>query len=277
LEGVVKFGKDRSHRGGEPIYKANKSNPDGSKEACMIYTSLEGEGRISKAREKIINFMVSNYIILELLPEDSRSVYAPKMIGHKVIEKNDEKGFIDREYCVSYELRHLAYSIPKITPKDYAEFLGRDIARFMYCGLNNEPRHIRPNFRDNSFRTSMIDMITEPRVFKWIVADSYTIGGANYGRQLEDENDFFKGVSNYFLNTYLPDRMRTDDTIIKLNSIFSCSFVEEVKRLKGIDVTDRFSLIYLEELKKYRKKISLFLNRRKGVHRKSIIKTHSRR
>jgi len=244
LEGVVKFGKDRSHRGGEPIYKA-KFNSDGSKEACMIYTSLEREYQRNIAREKIINFMTSNYIILELLPGDSRSVYAPEVIGHKVIEENKEKDFIDIEYYVRYEFRHLAFSAPGITPEDYAKFLGRDIARFMFCGLNNIARHIRPNFRDNSFRTCMIDMYeSDPRVFTWVCVDSYPEGSGNYQGLIDlCENAFFESVADYFLNAYLTDEEKTYDLVKELQLIFTDSFVEEVERLKSIDVSDRFNSI----------------------------------
>lgn len=243
MEGVVKFGDNRT-RFGEPIYKANKYNSDGSKEMCMIYISWEGEARVrSIARDKVINFMVSKYVIEEILLEDSRSVYVPDVIGHKVIEEYQDKRILNKEYYLSYEPRHIPSNIVGISLEDYAKYLGRDIARFMYCGMNNVPRHLRPNFRNNSFRTCMIDLdVTDPRVFDWILADSYSVGGANYQGLLMLEEYFFTDAPDSFLNALLPDQMRTDDVIKKLYAIYSDSFIEEVKGLKGVDVSHQFKI-----------------------------------
>lgn len=235
LEGIIK-GQERSgwigiiHLGLWPTQK-------GFEKKYIIHTSLEGKTRTRRNVEadKIQGFFMAKYI-MRILLDTSRTVYTPAIKGHKIVYHDKEKGILNREIYVNYEPRHLAFKTEGATPKEYAYLLGRDIASFMFVGMTNAPRHIRPNFSRNSIRkTCMIDIDQfDPRTFHWNPVDLYPRDNLNYNILLGHETLFFHNVSLYFLDNLLPKELDNHDKIAnQLKSDYLEGAVEKIRRLKG--------------------------------------------
>lgn len=241
LEGIVK-GEERSrYRGAINVGLLSAQN---SLEKKYIVHTLYG-GPLGEARAieeaKIKGYMTANYI-LKLLPENLRTVYVPTLRGHKTVFEDRKKGIVTREIYVDYEKRQLPFATPGLTTEEYASLLGINIARFMLIGMVNAPRHLRPNFREGSFRTCMIDLDPhDANVFAWTIVDLFPKKSLNYRALLDREDVFLKGVSDYFFNSELPENVSDRKTVDKkLRRMYLDSFVEEIKSLKGSKATPRF-------------------------------------
>ncbi len=246
LEGVIK-GEDRSgwfgiiHVGLWPVN-------GGFENRYIIHTSIEGSGNKARNVEmhKIRGFFKAKRVMRAMLDSD-RTVYTPAIKGHKIIHFNEERDIQTRDIYVNYEPRILAYNECGITPKEFACFLGRDIARFMALGMNNAPRHIRPNFSRPSIRqTCMIDLDRfDPRTFYWNAVDRYPKDNMNYSVLLQHELSFLRDVKYYFLMNHLPKGVPEQQDIIEgIQSSYFDGFADEVINIKGTDagaaIVDRF-------------------------------------
>lgn len=235
LEGVIK-GENRGGFSGGIVHLGLFPSTKGLEKKYIIHTSLGGSSRKIRNVEKlkIIAYMVAKYVI-QLLPEELRTIYVPKIRGHKVVLEYKKGEILNREIYVDYEPRHLVFQDTGIQPKQYASFLGRDIARLMFVGMTNVPRHIRPNYNNCCFKTCMIDLDSyDPNTFCWNIADLYSTKSLNYSILLEHEVAFLKKVSDYFLNALLPKKLNESKKISReLKITYLQSFFEEIKILKG--------------------------------------------
>jgi len=222
MEGVIK-GQERSGWIGI-IHVGLWPTPEGQKKKYIIHTSLEGSNRYGRNVEgdKIYGFFMAKHIMRTLF-DSSRTVYTPAIQGHKIIYTDQKKGKIIRDIYVNYEPRHLACTTPGMSPEAYACLLGRDIARFMFIGMTNAPRHIRPNFsRDSVRKTCMIDLDQyDPRTFHWNPVDLYPRNRINYYILLEHERTFFHDVALYFLDIHVPKEWdHRQETAKKLKRVY---------------------------------------------------------
>jgi hypothetical protein len=239
LEGIIK-GQDRS--GWIGIIHVGLWPTSGEFEKkYIIHTSLEGNGRTVRNVEldKITGFFMAKYVMKNMY-DSSRTVYTPAIKGQKIVYDNKVRQIRIRDVYVNYEPRHLAFTTDGITPEEYASYLGRDIVRFLYVGMTNAPRHVRPNFARNSIRkTCMIDLDQyDPRTFHWNPVDRYSPDSINYAELLKHETVFFHDVALYFLNNLLPnDLPNRAETVLKLKSHYADGAIEEIKNLKGSRIT----------------------------------------
>lgn len=246
LDGVIK-GEDRSgwigiiHVGLWPV------NGDFEKR-YIIHTSIEGSGHRARNVEmhKIRGFFKAKRVMNTMMDE-TRTVYTPAIRGHKIQRVDEKLDVTTRDIYVNYEPRILAYNECGISPNEFAYFLGRDIARFMVVGMNNAPRHIRPNFSRPSIRkTCMIDLDHfDPRTFYWNAVDRYPKDHMNYTVLLQHEVSFLRDIKYYFLMNHLPQGIpENEDIIHSIQSSYFEGFADELKNLKGNDagsaIIDRF-------------------------------------
>ena len=240
FEGVVK-GEDRSGWIGKINVGLWPTN-DGFEKRYIIHTSLEGTGykRRNVEVDKIKGFFMAKHVMRAMMDE-SRTVYTPAIKGQKVIHDDRNRDLRIREIYTNYEPRILAYNDKGIAPDDYSFFLGRDMARFMYVGMTNAPRHIRPNYSRPSVRkTCMIDLDTfDPRTFYWNTTDRHSHESLNYQVLIKHETNFFHDVGLYFLHRLLPDAYKSDKKMIqKLRSCYLQGFAQEINNIKGSRQSD---------------------------------------
>ena len=90
----------------------------------------------------------------------------------------------------------------------------------------------------------MVDLDSrDPHTFYFISADLFPKESLNYQALSDKEISFFKYVANDFFKTLFPGNIKESaNEIEKLMSSYFNGFVEEVKRLKGWDVSERFQL-----------------------------------
>ena len=241
LEGIVK-GEDRSGWIGI-IHVGLWPTSDGFEKKYIIHTSLEGKGHKSRNVEadKIKGFFIAKRI-MNTMYDDTRTVYTPAIKGHRILQDDEDRRIVIRDVYVNYEPRILPYNEEGVTSKDYAYFLGRDMTRFMYVGMTNAPRHIRPNFSRSSIRkTCMIDLDQfDPRTFYWNAVDRYPIDSVSYDVLLKHEAVFLHDVGLYFLENHLPKVLNNRERIVKdLKSCYFNGFADEVKSMKGNKISSK--------------------------------------
>lgn len=235
LEGVIK-GQERSGWIGI-IHLGLWPSDSGLEKKYIIHTSLEGGGRTHRNVEgtKIHGFFMAKHVMNTMYGKD-RTVYTPAVQGHKIVYQDAEKDLITRYIYVNYEPRNLAYTTDNITPDEYAHLLGRDLINFMFVGMTNAPRHVRPNYRRDSVRkTCMIDLdLFDPRTFHWNPVDMYPPDSLNCSKMEDHEYTFFNEVPIYFLYNHLPADLENLKSVhVHLKSAYHEGALEELKRLKG--------------------------------------------
>ncbi len=235
LEGVIK-GQERSGWIGI-IHLGLWQTDTGIEKRYIIHPSLEGQGRTHRNVEdmKIHGFMMAKHIMNTMYDED-RTVYTPAIQGHKVVHTDTQKNLVIRYIYVNYEPRHLAYTTEGLTPDEYAHLLGRDLIKFMFVGMSNAPRHVRPNYtRDSVRKTCMIDLdLFDPRTFHWNPVDLYPPGNLNYDKMADHEYTFFNEIPIYFLYNHLPTDLDDLKTVHeKLINAYREGAYEELIHLKG--------------------------------------------
>lgn len=234
MEGVIK-GQERSGWIGI-IHVGLWPGPEGMEKKYIIHTSLEGTARSGRNVEwgKIHGFFMAKHIMRNLY-DSTRTVYTPAVRGQKIASQdNDER--IVREIYVNYEPRHLVHTTPGVDSDEYAYLLGRDVVRFLFVGMTNAPRHIRPNFsRDSIRKTCMIDLDQfDPRTFHWNPVDLYPRDSINNQILSGHEKTFFHAIALYFFDTLLPkDFDNRQEMVKKFKDTYYEGAVEEINKLKG--------------------------------------------
>ena len=248
---TVETGYSRSQYGNGAVFDGtnNESSDNFKKGRCIVHSLTIPENRNSVVEEqKIREYLFAKYILENKLEEQLRTVYVPEVRKHGIDEEFTNKPI--GEIYVDYEPRHLVFEIAdKIKPEDYAYCLGRDVARFLYMGMVNVDRHIRPNFTEKGFRTCMIDLDTlDPGTFKWIVSDFHDVKANNYKSDIDKEQSFYKSVSEYFLNALFPNDFSQEERLkwsVKLKNIYKKGFIQEIGNLRGKDIAKQFHVVQL--------------------------------
>lgn len=234
MEGVIK-GQERSGWIGI-IHVGLWPGPEGMEKKYIIHTSLEGTARSGRNVEwdKIHGFFMAKYIMRNLY-DSTRTVYTPAVRGQKIASRDDDEKIV-REIYVNYEPRHLVHTTPGVDSYEYANLLGRDVIRFLFVGMTNASRHIRPNFsRDSIRKTCMIDLDQfDPRTFHWNSVDLYPRDSINYRILSGHEKTFFHAIALYFFDTLLPGEfVNRQEMVRKFKESYCEGAFTEIKELKG--------------------------------------------
>jgi hypothetical protein len=246
LEGVIK-GQERSGWIGI-IHLGLWPTDAGMEKRYIIHTSLEGTGRTHRNVEgtKIHGFFMAKHIMNAMYDEE-RTVYTPAVQGHKVVYNDSQNDIVTRYIYVNYEPRHLAYTTEGLPPEEYAQLLGRDLIKFMFVGMTNAPRHVRPNYtRDSIRKTCMIDLDQfDPRTFRWNPVDLYPPDSLSYSKMADHEITFFHEIPIYFLYNHLPRDLGDLKSVhARLKSAYREGALEELRHLKGSrDASEIFPLL----------------------------------
>lgn len=172
---------------------------------------------------KIEAYFAAAYLLSQLKPEE-RTIAVPTVIGHRFTQTDGEAGLGYREIYVDFIQKKLPSTEGQDATGLFAYLLGRDVARFMYMGMDNVPRHLIPKFDHRDLTTHMIDLDRRPNTFRWNPRDESQQDSLNYETALQKEYHFFRETYYHFFTNKLPD---------KLKVAYLSGFVEEVRRLKG--------------------------------------------
>jgi hypothetical protein len=244
FEGMIK-GEDRS--GWEGIINLGLYPlGDGNHERYIIHTSLEGEARKCRNVEwdKIRNYMIATRL-LNSIPSHMQSIKVPTIIGHKIVMDNSERNISVREIYATYEPRTLAFADIVPDAQNYAYHLGTNIARFLYTGMINVRRHLRPDFTNKDKPLlRMIDLDDhDPHTFKWVCNDEFEKNSGSYNSLIDREKLFFQNASTYFLEELIPEEIKQDKANInKLKKAYYGGFISEILTFKNASVSNQFKL-----------------------------------